>query len=417
MKYFSFTLLFLACLACGSKQQPYSGFTTSLSAKPLKFEQIQVVDSARYWWALTHGDLNGDGLEDIVFIEGNNDASGYLGYKVGQLEDSIWQDVVIAQAPISGGGFAAGDLEAADMDGDGDIDVLAVKHPGEWMDAAAPATIFWYENSGEGSGDWVEHLIGKGKGAVKDMSIGDFNADGLADLAVMTFDEHNVRIHRHNTDGSFTMVADFTEEGIHEGMDIGDLDSDGDLDVAANGYTFSNPGGDLTGNWIVASIDERWHNQTHHKDSWSINATKTFIADIDDDGANEVFMTHSENAGYPLAYYTRQPDGAWSPTIILDSIPAAHTLMVYDMDLDGDKDIVTGTNRGRAVNLERGLTEFPVHVLLNSGDHKSFETTTHETGGIYNGRVTDYDGDGDMDILRYPDHESRELYVLVNQTK
>jgi len=345
-----------------------------------------------------------------------NDASGYLGYKVGQKQDSIWKDIIIAKRPPGAGAFAAGDLEAADMDGDGDIDVLAVKHPGEWVNAAAPAVVFWYENPGEDPSQWKPHQIGSALGAVKDMSIGDFNGDGLADLAVMTFNEHNVRIHHHNADGSFTMVAEFTEEGIHEGMDIGDLDGDGDLDVAANGYTFTNPGGDLTGKWIVASIDDRWHNQKVHKDTWSINATKTFIADIDDDGANEVFITHSENAGYPLAYYPHQADGSWSPTIILDSIPAAHTLMVYDMDLDGDKDIVTGTNRGRAVNLERGLTEFPVHILLNTGDHKNFETTTHETGGIYNGRVTDFDGDGDMDILRYPDHESRKLFVLINQT-
>jgi len=415
-------LLLLLCIAfffvsCGSPSDTDENVASSLPAKPLRFEQRQVVDSARYWWALSHGDINGDGIEDIVFIDGNNDASGYLGYKIGQLKDSIWQDVVIAKAPVSGGGFAAGDLEVADMDGDGDIDVLAVKHPGEWMNAASPSTIYWYENPGNASDAWLPHIIGEGKGAVKDMSIGDFNADGFADLAVMTFDEHNVRIHRHNTDGSFTMVADITEEGIHEGMDIGDLDGDGDLDVAANGYTYMNPGGDLTGHWDVASIDDRWYNQRVHKDSWSINATKTFIADIDNDGANEVFITHSENAGYPLAYYTRVSDGSWSPTIILDSIPAAHTLMVYDMDLDGDNDIVTGTNRGRAVNLDRGLTEFPLYVLLNTGDHKNFTLTTHETGGIYNGRVTDYDGDGDMDILRYPDHESRKLFMMVNQTR
>jgi len=131
-------LLLLLCIAflfvsCGSPSDTDENIASSLPAKPLRFEQRQVVDSARYWWALTHGDINGDGIEDIVFIDGNNDASGYLGYKIGQLKDSIWQDVVIAKAPVSGGGFAAGDLKVADMDGDGDIDVLAVKHPGEWM--------------------------------------------------------------------------------------------------------------------------------------------------------------------------------------------------------------------------------------------------------------------------------------------
>lgn len=402
-------------LSCASDAT--STLSNETPIKEMSFTQRQVVDSAHYWWALTHGDVNGDGIEDIVFIDGNNDASGYLGYKVGQLADSIWKDVVIAQNPPDEGGFASGDLEAADMDGDGDIDVLAVRHPGEWMDAAAPAEVFWYENPGNDADQWTPHFIGDALGAVKDMSIGDFNNDGLGDLAVMTFNEHNVRMHRQNPDGSFTMVAEFTEPGIHEGMDIGDLDGDGDLDVAANGYIFSNPGGDLTGEWIVSSIDDRWHNQTYHKDSWSINATKTFIADIDEDGTNEVFMTHSENAGYPLAYYTRQANGSWKPTIVLDSIPAAHTLMVFDMDLDGDKDIVTGVNRARAVSLERGLTEFPIYVLLNDGDNMSFTSTTIGTGGIYNGRVTDYDGDGDMDIIRYPDHEAKKLFILVNETK
>ena len=390
--------------------------------KPLSFEQRHVVDSARYWWALTHGDLDGDGLEDIVFIDGNADASGYLGYKRARLGDGIWADVVIARTPPDGGGFAAGDLETGDLDGDGDVDVLAVKHPGEWTDAAATATVYWYENPGASASSgaaWTPHRIGEAKGAVKDMSIGDFDGDGRGDLAVMSFDEHNVRVHRHNPDGTFTQVAEFTETGIHEGMDIGDLDGDGDLDVSANGYVFANPGGDLLGDWAVSTIDERWYNQTVHKDTWSLNATKTFVTDLDGDGANEVFISHSENAGFPLLYYTRQADGTWEPTTVLDSLPAAHTLMVYDMDLDGDKDIVTGVNSGRAVNLERGFdlarpADFPVLVLLNEGDDRTFTKRVVQTGGIYNGRVTDFDGDGDYDIFRYPNHESRDLYVLVN---
>ncbi len=361
--------------------------------------------------------MDGDGREDIVFINANHNATGYLGYRVADTAETLWRDVVIADAPPGGGGFAAGDLETGDIDGDGDIDVLAARHPGEWMDASAPAELYWYANPGAPDGTWTPHRIGLTKGAVKDYNLGDFNGDGLLDLAVMTFNEHNVRIHRQESDGSFTQVADITLPGIHEGMDIGDLDGDGDLDVVANGYTFTNPGGDLTAEWVTASIDDRWHNQTVHKDEWSLNATKTFIADIDGDGANEIFISHSENGGFPVLYYTRQADGTWSPTTLLDSLASAHTLMVYDMDGDGDMDIVTGSNRGRAVNLDAAPTVFPLIVLLNQGDHRTFIADTLLTDGIYNGRVVDYDGDGDMDIFRYPEHESTDLYVLVNQSK
>ena len=395
----------------------------------LSFEMRQIVDSAHYWWALTHGDMNNDGMEDVVFIDGNADASGYLGYKQAQSEAGIWQDVVIAKSPPTGGGFAAGDLETGDMDGDGDVDVLAVKHPGEWTDASANAELYWYENPGttntankEPSDRWRHHAIGMAKGAVKDMNIGDFNGDGLADLAVMTFDEENVRVHRQNADGTFSQVADLTRTGIHEGMDVGDLDGDGDVDVAANGYLFLSPGGNLEGEWIVESLDERWHNQTVHKDTWSLNATKTFVTDLEGDGTHEIVMSHSENAGYPIMLYRRGTNGAWTGQTLLDSLPAAHTLMVYDMDLDGDKDVVTGVNRGRAVSLERGLSgdrdeDFPILILINQGDNDTFVRQAIAGGGIYNGRVTDYDKDGDYDIFRYPDHESRELYIMINQVR
>ena len=415
----SVALLALGALpACG--HPPDAGEASAKTEAPpptLSFTQRHVVDDADHWWALTHGDLDGDGLADLVYIDANQDASGHLGYRRATLADTLWPRVVIAEGPPSGGGFAAGDLETGDIDADGDTDVLAVRHPGEWTDAAAAAQVFYYENDGTGAA-WTPHAIGDVRGAVKDMSLGDFDGDGDLDLAVMTFAEHEVRVFRNDgpAAAAWTTVAEFTEEGIHEGMDVGDLDGDGDVDLAANGYTFTNPGGDLTGAWTVASIDDRWHDQTVHRDTWSLNATKTFVTDLDGDGTGEVFVSHSENAGFPINYYTRRPDGSWAPTRVLDSLPAAHTLMVYDMDLDGDRDVVTGVNGGRAVNLERGLTSFPVLVLLNDGSDRRFEPLELRGDGIYNGRVVDYDGDGDLDLFRYPDHESEDLYVLVNET-
>ena len=416
---FALALVALALAACrGSAEAEAPGDAGAADpavATELAFAQRRIVDDAELWWALTAGDADGDGLADLVYID-NNASGGQLAYRRARRDTGLWEKVVIAETPPTGGLFAAGDLETGDVDGDGDVDVLAVKHPGEWTDATAPAELFWYEREGEA---WVAHAIGTAKGAVKDMNLGDFDGDGLQDLAVMTFDEENVRIHRHNADGSWTQVADLTLAGIHEGMDVGDLDGDGDLDVAANGYAFANPGGDLTGEWAVTSIDDRWHDQTAHKDTWSLNATKTFVTDLDGDGTGEVFVSHSENAGFPVNLYARAADGTWAATTVLDSLPAAHTLMVYDMDLDGDKDVVTGVNRGRAVNLERGYdadrpSDFPVLVLVNDGSDERFEPRVIAEGGIYNGRVVDYDGDGDMDLFRYPDHESSELFLLEN---
>jgi hypothetical protein len=76
--------------------------------------------------------------------------------------------------------------------------------------------------------------------------------------------------------------------------------------------------------------------------------------------------------------------------------------------------VVTGINFARAVNIE--VDHFEVMVLLNEGDG-NWTKKVIEDEGIYNGRVADFEGDGDYDIFRYPNHEAKELFLLVNQTK
>lgn len=373
-----------------------------LEAKSMEFVAHRVVDDAKWWWALTIGDVTNDGLQDIVYIH-NNANGGHLGFRTGNKTGGLWPETIVADAPPTGGTFAAGDLEVGDMDGDGDTDILAVKHTGEWDDAGESAEIYYYENP-----TWEPHSIGEAKDAVKDMSIGDFDGDGLADLAVLTFDEQNLRIHHQQADGAFKLVQDITQQGLHEGMDVGDLNGDGRMDIAANGFVFLNPGEDLTAAWPLEIINEKWNNQTG---DWSANGTKTFIAQVN--GQPVIFMTHSERGGYPLASYQRQADGSYAETIIMEEIPAAHTLQVYDMDLDGDLDIVTGINFARAVSLEPKVEHYEVLVLLNEGNSQ-WKQKVIETEGIYNGRVADFEGDGDYDIFRYPNHEAKELFFIEN---
>ena len=408
----TFILLLLPALLltyCGQQEKTATETGPEMTAapenKPMEFVSHRVVDNAKWWWALTIGDVTNDGLQDIVYID-NNANGGHLGFRTGAKDSGSWVETIVATEPPTGGTFAAGDLEVGDMDGDGDTDILAVKHTGEWDDAGAPAEIFYYENP-----TWEPHAIGEAKDAVKDLSIGDFDGDGLADLAVLTFDESNLRIHHQQADGTFRLVQDITQQGLHEGMDVGDLNGDGKLDIVANGFVFLNPGDDLTGNWTMETIDPKWNTQTG---DWSANGTKTFVADVD--GTPTIFMSHSERAGFPLASYVRNGEGQYTETVIMEEIPAAHTLQVFDMDLDGDLDIVTGINFARAVNLDPKVDHYEVLVLLNDGDG-NWKRKVIDTEGIYNGRVADFEGDGDYDLFRYPNHEAKELYFVENQVR
>ena len=373
----------------------------------LWFQARIIADTAKHWWAHVPGDIDGDGVADLTVIH-NNSSAGSLGYYKGSLDSARWKWNLISEVDPKGKPFAAGDLEVADVNNDGKMDVLGVVHPGEWMDAGAEASLYWYE---QGMDTWIPHDIGSVPDAVKDISFEDFDQDGRMDLAVLTFDEHTLSLFRQEESGTFSRKQFIKDTVLHEGMHTGDLNLDGFPDIVATGKIYYNPGPDLTADWMVQNLDTIWNNQTG---DWSRNGTKTWIENLDGSGRPEILMSHSERSGYPLMLYAFE-ENAWKGYVVAADIPACHTLQVADFDLDGDPDILAGINKGRAVNLDE--TEFPVVIFLNSGDHQTFERLVLSKEGIYNGQVMDYDGDGDMDIFRYPQHEATHFYLLENKIR
>jgi hypothetical protein len=87
-----------------------------------------------------------------------------------------------------------------------------------------------------------------------------------------------------------------------------------------------------------------------------------------------------------------------------------HTLQVFDMDLDGDYDVVTG-------EIPEHPTEKRVRIFLNQGDNLTWEEYVLNNDGIYNGLVADLEGDGDYDIFSAPGFSDKypDYNVWVNQ--
>lgn len=371
--------------------------------RELSFTSQQIVGDARFLWAMSVDDVSGDGIKDLVFSD-NNSSGGVLGYYKGQTKPGLWEKVIIAEEAPGGGTFASGDMKTADMDGDGDIDILAVKHTGEWDDASELSEMYWYENP-----NWEAHYIAKAPNFIKDLNVADFNNDGRLDIAMVCYNTHSLSIFQHNIDGSFVLLKRMSIANLHEGMDVGDTDGDGFLDIAANGFCFRNPKGNIRQEWVMETLDRKWNNQTG---DWSANATKNFCADINGDGRDEIFISHSERNDYPVSCYLRS-ETEWVEHVIAPSLSSCHTLQVFDFDNDGDFDVLAGVNKGRAKGI--GQTEFPVIIYLNDGTDNVWNPMKIADGGIYNGRVADFDGDGDMDIFRLPSHDATEVYLLKNE--
>jgi hypothetical protein len=403
-----FVLLFyfVLSLAVSTCQSDYKkGDQDSQEGGELAFQKRRIADSINFMWAYYPAELTGDGIADLVFIN-NNAHGGYLGYFKGTEDTLIWEKHVIAKKTPKGAPFASGDLECADADSDGDMDVFAVGHTGEWDDANAESYVYWYENPG-----WKAHHIGKAPDFVKDMSIVDFDGDKKMDIALMTYENSSLSIFRQRAKNDWERVQYFKDyKNIHEGMSTGDVNGDGFVDIVANGHIFYNPGENPEIQWGRENLDKKWNSQSG---DWSRNATKIIVQDINGDGQSEVFIGHSERTGYPLSMYERGSNGEWAEHVIRDSIPACHTIQVYDFDLDGDYDVMAGMNKGRAQAL--GIESFDVTLFLSEDDYTHWNSVVIENEGIYNGLVEDYDGDGDYDIFCYPSHDASEMYLFENK--
>ncbi|MDP8242870.1 MAG: VCBS repeat-containing protein [Candidatus Hinthialibacter antarcticus] len=382
--------------------------TFAADKPPVSFEVHSIDDNAEMWWARAFADINNDGLLDIA-LQNNNARGGWLGWLEATDGGKQWQRHIIAETAPNDGTFASGDLEAGDIDGDGDIDIIGVAHPGEWDEGSAPSTVYWYENP-----SWKAHKIGGAPAFIKDLNLIDFNQDGKLDLCSTVFVTNTLTVFRQDSPDKWTTVQKIKVANLHEGMDAGDIDGDGDNDIAADGYWLESPGGNLEAEWTIHEINPRWHTQDG---DWSRNATKNFCRDIDGDGRAEVFISHSERSGYPVAYYSAKDPkkGPWTEHVLVKDLSSAHTLQIFDFDNDGDQDVLTGINMNRAKALE--LTSFPVYLLINQGDNKTWTKQTLTNEGIYNGQAGDIDGDGDYDIVRLQTHDGTKLEVWMNQTK
>lgn len=301
------------------------------------------------------GDMNGDGAIDIVSAsETDNKISVY--YNDGGRPPTFYEVVAYQPGlPPPGQNYAKA-VYVADIDGDGDLDIAYVGENNN--------EVGWLENMGGFPPVFVPHLVSNEADHAKDIFAADLDGDGDIDLLVASSDDNKVTWFENNgaRPPTFTMRLVSNNAQGARSVHAADLDGDGDLDVLSASRTdgritwYPNPAIRRTAIYNAAT-----QNVVHIRHG----ARSVYAADVDGDGhvdllsisENEVAW-HQNNGATPPGFTTH---------VIGNNISGGRWVRAGDLDGDGDLDIVTASKRDNLIvwyeNLGGHPPSFASHIV------------------------------------------------------
>jgi hypothetical protein len=309
--------------------------------------QVLVTANLNFTFDVAAADVDGDGDVDLVSASERDNKIAW--YENVNGSGATWFPRVITTSALG-----VRYIFPADMDGDGDVDVVAA-HQGEGVTA-------WYQNAGGGSA-WTRRVVSLYSSAPDKLVAADFDFDGDLDLITTSRNPNGV-YWLENANGAATSwrVRNITADVLYpRAIAVGDLDGDGDLDVV----------------------------------SGSRNDDK--IAWYENDGASPPrFAAHvlADNPAFENA------DGNCDPCAAeCGFADGALDVHVADVDLDGDLDIVAAATHADRIfwyenRAPNAPARFTARNLANPGNPR--ETV-----------LADVDGDGDLDVAFFNRAEAR----------
>ena len=201
-----------------------SVFRNSSSDGSITFESQNNFTTGNWPHAITSADLDGDGKLDLITVNSLANTISVLRNNSagpGSVSFETKIDYPTDEFPIF--------LKATDLNGDGRPEIITSNINGNTISifsnkSDTPESIVLDPkiDIATGSGPWG-------------ISVGDLNMDGIMDLAVANVNSSTVSIFKNESTGQtleFAEKIDFNTGTSPRGIDLGDLDGDGKLDMA-----------------------------------------------------------------------------------------------------------------------------------------------------------------------------------------
>jgi len=321
-------------------------------------------------------DFNGDGIMDLAVADGtNNQILVMLGNGDGTFQSPVPYQV----------GAGPSTLVAGDFDGDGKLDI-----------AVGDSDTGIYVLQGNGDGTFhVDPIISVAELGPWDLAVGDFNGDGKLDLACVNQTAGTISIFLGNGDATFNGDGFFqppatvaTNAGPGQ-MTIGDFNGDGILDMAVANF------GSFAGDTVSVFLGNGNGTFQPKVDyDTSLAPLSVVAADFNGDGKLDLAVADSCGTSTPcgrpglVSILLGNGDGTFQPHVDYPAGSFPYTIVAGDFNGDGKLDVAVSD-----------LDSFQVTILAGVGDGTFQPSSVLSTSGSPVGLLAaDFNRDGLMDF-------------------
>ena len=294
-------------------------------------------------------DVNHDGLTDIVGVA--NSHASVVAYLNPGIRNQPWPKRYLTTEADG-----ALNIIAADIDGDEDQDlVVAMRLQLSTNPSAAEGGLIWLENPGPSHphDEWLRHHFQGSEDLVnpRTLQAADLDGDGRVDVLVSDAESGTLRWFRQATNGDSwesLQVPGVTTAFGHYGV-VADLDSDGRMDILQPVYRgiqwMRNLGGG--NNWESIPV------VSFEQDGEPLVVAEVAIGDLDGDGRTDIafavasFTNDAFAARRGGVYWLRQGLTGWEAYKIQNEESAVVGISLSDYDGNGSLDVVSNTEYQR----------------------------------------------------------------------
>ncbi|HZW78868.1 MAG TPA: FG-GAP-like repeat-containing protein, partial [Candidatus Deferrimicrobiaceae bacterium] len=358
-----------------------------------------------YSRSVTVADLNGDGKPDLIVTSQCNNSNCNLG-SVGVLlgnGDGTFQ----AASSYSTGGQDAYSAVAADVNGDGKLDVI-VADQCDYSNDCGNGVVAVLLGNGDGTLQ-TPFVYNSGGRAISSVLVNDVNGDGKSDILATNGCADNscssgaVGVLLGNGNGTFEAPISYNPGGSgSSSVAMADLNGDGKLDLlVANACTSNSNCTNGTVGVLFGNGDGTFLPPV----AYGTGGTDTFsvaLADVNGDGKLDLLVANTCNNSSScnngsVGVLLGNGDGTFQPATAYSSAGLyADAVAVGDINGDGKPDLVV-TNECNGNSCTNGS----FGVLLGNGDGTFQAAVSYNSGGVTATSVAlaDVNGDGKLDLL------------------